>query len=62
MTKRRCMVRAEPKGKRKLGRCLRWARPAMHKKSDAKKVFKLGEYAGTWKARRKKRRKISVKE
>jgi hypothetical protein len=56
------MVRAEPKGKRKLGRCLRWARPAMHKKSDAKKVFKLGEYAGTWKARRKKRRKISVKE
>jgi hypothetical protein len=46
VTRRRCTRRAEPKGNRKKGRCLRWARPEAHKKSDAKRVFKLGEYGG----------------
>jgi hypothetical protein len=55
MTKRRCTRRAEPKGNRKQGRCLRWARPAAHKKSDAVKKFKLGQYA---KKRRPKMKKI----
>lgn len=45
MTRRRCTMRAEPKGNRKRGRCLRWARPTAQKKSDAKKIFKLGEHA-----------------
>ncbi len=55
--KRRCTLRAEPKGNRKKGRCLRWTRPIMQKKSDARKVFKLGEYAGA-KPRRRLRRRV----
>jgi hypothetical protein len=53
--KRRCLLRADPKGNRKKGRCIAWARPAHQKKSDAKKVFKLGEFAG--KPRRRVRRR-----
>jgi hypothetical protein len=43
--KRRCLRRAPAKGKRKKGRCLSWARPTSQKKSDAKKIFELGEFA-----------------
>jgi hypothetical protein len=56
MTKRRCLLRADPKGNRSKGRCLRFARPAAQKVSDAKKVFNLGEYAKRRRARRKKPR------
>jgi hypothetical protein len=55
MTKRRCTLRAEPKGNRKQGRCLRWTRPAVHKWTDARKKFVLGEFAG--KRRRRVKRK-----
>lgn len=58
--KRRCTLRAEPKGNRKKGRCLRWTRPIMQKKSDARKVFKLGEYAGRKRRPRRRVRKTSV--
>ena len=58
MPKRRCLLRAEPKGNRKQGRCLRFARPVHQKKSDAKKVFKLGEYGGLKPRRRVRRKKV----
>ena len=57
MPKRRCLLRAEPKGNRKQGRCLRFARPGHQKVSDAKKVFQLGEYKGR-KPRRRVRRRV----
>jgi|GEM_PF-4109053 len=59
MTKRHCTLRAEPKGNRKKGRCLVWVRPVHQKKSDAKKVFKLGEFAAL--RRRQRRRRVKVK-
>jgi hypothetical protein len=55
VTKRRCTLRAEPKGNRKRGRCLRWARPTEHKKSDARRRFRLGEYAKNVRRRKAKR-------
>lgn len=56
MTRRRCTLRAEPKGNRKRGRCLRWARPAVHKRSDAVKKFRLGEYGAKKSVKRKGRK------
>jgi len=54
MTSRRCTLRAEPKGNRKRGRCLRWARPTVQKKSDAAKMFRLGPLAQRKRRRLKK--------
>jgi hypothetical protein len=57
MPKRRCILRADPKNGRKKGRCLLFARPGHQKKSDAKKMFKLGEYAAKPRRRRVRRTK-----
>jgi len=40
MTARRCLARAKPKGNRKKGRCLKWARPSHAKKSAVPKTLK----------------------